>query len=217
MGPANGIVIPKSVDNLQDADGALWHRTVRKLFEGNPDVKNLLLSAAAIALLAGCSDAGADADGDGTITAEEVAKEMNEVTLEPGQWENTVEIVDLDIDGLPEGVPAGAMDQMKGRTTTTKSCITPEQAQNPGAEFFAAQEKTNCEVKKFDMSGGAVSSEMSCKDMGGTPGEMTMAMDGQYGPSNYDMTMKMTGGAGGMTMNITAKSNGKRIGDCPAG
>lgn len=180
-------------------------------------MKKLLVSVAVISLISGCSEQGADHDGDGKITAEEVAEEMNRVTLEPGEWENTVEIVDVKIDGLPEGAPTSMMDSMKGKVTTSKSCITEEQAKNPGAQFFAAQEKTNCEVKKFNMSGGAVSSEMTCNDMGGAPGEMTMTMDGQYGPSSYDMTMNMIGGAAGMKMNISAKSNGKRIGKCPAG
>ena len=180
-------------------------------------MKKLLIPVASICLIAGCSDRGADHDGDGKITAEEVAEEMNRVTLEPGEWENKVEIVDVTIEGLPEGASAGITDSMKGKVTTSKSCITEEEAKNPGAQFFAAQEKTNCEVKKFDMSGGAVSSEMSCSNMGGTPGNMTMAMDGQYGPSSYDMTMNMNGGAAGMKMNISAKSSGKRIGSCPAG
>lgn len=179
-------------------------------------MRKLLVSVAAICLIAGCSDQGADKNGDGKITSEEVAQEMNRVTLEPGEWENTVEIVDVKIDGLPEGTPAGIMDRMKGQVTTSKSCITEEQAKNPGAQFFAAQKETNCDVKKFNMSGGAVSSEMTCTNMGGAPGNMTMAMDGQYGPSSYDMTMNMNGGAGGMKMNISAKSNGKRIGSCPA-
>ena len=180
-------------------------------------MKKLLVSVAVLSLIGGCSDKGADHDGDGKITPDEVAEEMNTVRLEPGEWENTVEIVDVKVDGLPEGVSSGVMDSMKGKVTTSKSCITKDEADNPGAQFFAAQEKTNCEVKKFDMSGGAVSSEMSCSNMGGAPGNMTMAMDGQYGPSSYDMTMKMNGGASGMKMDISAKSSGKRIGDCPAG
>jgi len=179
-------------------------------------VKKILVSVATLALITACSDNGADKDGDGKISSEEVAKEMNEVNLEPGEWENTVEIVDVDIEGLPEGAPAGIMDSMKGKKTASKSCITKEQAENPGAEFFAAQDKTACEVKKFDMSGGAISSEMSCSNMG-APGKMNMAMDGQYGPSSYDMTMTMNGDAGGMKMKMSAKSSGKRIGDCPAG
>ncbi|WP_417622774.1 DUF3617 domain-containing protein [Parasphingorhabdus sp.] len=180
-------------------------------------MKHLLLSVAAFGLITGCSDTGADKDGDGKITADEVAEEMNKVTLEPGEWENTVEIVDVKIEGLPEGASAGVINSMKGKVTTSKSCITKEEATNPGAQFFAAQEKTHCEVKKFDMSGGAVSSEMSCSNMGGAPGSMTMVMNGQYGPSNYDMTMDMNGGAAGMKMDISAKSNGKWIGKCPTG
>ena len=180
-------------------------------------MRKLLVSVAILGLIGGCTDKGADKDGDGKITADEVAEEMNKVTLEPGEWENTVEIVDVKVEGLPEGTPDGVMDGMKGKVTTSKSCITEEEAKNPGAQFFAAQEKTNCEVKKFNMSGGAVSSEMACKNMGGGPGNMTMTMDGQYGPSSYDMTMNMMGGAAGMKMNISAKSNGKRIGSCPTG
>ncbi len=178
-------------------------------------MKKIILSVAAVTLIAGCSSNKADADGDGNISADEVAKVMNEVTLEPGEWENTVEIVDVKIEGLPEGAPANIMDSMK-TTTVTKTCITEEQAKNPGAEFFAAQEQTDCKIKKFDMSGGAINSEMSCSNVG-APGNMNMAMTGQYGPSSYEMTMTMDGGAGGMKMNITAKNNGKRIGSCPAG
>lgn len=178
-------------------------------------MKKILMSVAAVTLLAGCSSNKADADGDGNISADEVAKVMNEVTLEPGEWENTVEIVDVKVEGLPEGVPANAMDSMK-KTTVSKTCMTEEQANNPGAEFFAAQEQMNCKATKFDMSGGAISSEMSCSNPG-SPGGMTMVMNGQYGPSNYDMTMDMNSDVGGMKMNISAKSSGKRIGDCPAG
>ncbi|MEW4467611.1 DUF3617 domain-containing protein [Parasphingorhabdus sp. JC815] len=178
-------------------------------------MNKIVLAVAASALMASCSSNSADADNDGNISADEVAKVMNEVTLEPGEWENTVEITDVNIEGLPKGAPANMMDRMK-TTTVSKSCITEEQAKDPGAEFFAAQKETNCEVKKFDMSGGAISSEMSCTDEG-APGKMTMKMDGQYGPSSYDMTLKMNGGAAGMKMDITAKSNGKRIGACPAG
>ena len=117
-------------------------------------MNKIVLAVAASALMVGCSNNTADADNDGNISADEVAKVMNEVTLEPGEWENTVEIVDIKIAGLPEGAPTNMMDSMK-TTTVSKSCITEEQARNPGAEFFAAQEKTNCIVKKFDMSGGA--------------------------------------------------------------
>lgn len=178
-------------------------------------MKKLLISVASLALITACSESGADKDGDGKITNEEVAAEMNEVNIEAGEWENTLEIVDVKIEGLPEGAPAGMMDALKGQTTTAKSCITKEQAENPGAQFFAAQEDNACEVKKFDMSGGSISSEMSCTNMG-AQGAMNMTMDGDYGSSSYEMTMNMNGNTSGMKIDMSAKSSGKRIGDCPS-
>lgn len=180
-------------------------------------MKKILASAAVVALISGCSDNGADADGDGKITTEEVAAEMNEVSLEPGEWENTVEILDVEIEGMPNGAPAGLIENMKSQKTTSKSCMSEEQAKNPGAEFFSAQKEFDCEVKKFNMSGGAIDSEMSCTNMNQGAGQMTMAMTGQYGPSSYDMTLSMDGGAAGVNMKITAKNSGKRIGACTAG
>ena len=142
---------------------------------------------------------------------------MNEVSLEPGEWENTVEILDVEIEGMPNGAPAGLIENMKSQKTTSKSCMSEEQAKNPGAEFFSAQKEFDCEVKKFNMSGGAIDSEMSCTNMNQGAGQMTMAMTGQYGPSSYDMTLSMDGGAAGVNMKITAKNSGKRIGACTAG
>lgn len=180
-------------------------------------MKKFLVSAAIVALVAGCADKGADADGDGKITSEEVAAEMNEVSLEPGEWENTVEIVDVEIEGMPNGIPPGMIEQMKSQKTVSKSCMTEEMARNPGAQFFAAQEEFDCEVKKFNMSGGAIDSQLSCNNMNNGAGQMNMAMTGQYGPSSYDMMLNMDGGAGPVKMKISAKNVGKRVGDCPAG
>ncbi|MEM8918043.1 MAG: DUF3617 domain-containing protein [Pseudomonadota bacterium] len=180
-------------------------------------MRKILASAAVLALVSGCADNGADADGDGKITNEEVAAEMNEVSLEAGEWENTVEIVDVEIEGMSDGMSAGMVERMKGQKTVSKSCITEEMAKDPGAEFFAAQKEVDCEVKKFTMSGGAIDSEMSCKNMNNGAGEMNMAMSGDYGSSSYDMVLKMDGDAGPMKMKISARNIGKRVGDCPAG
>ncbi|WP_164115124.1 DUF3617 domain-containing protein [Sphingorhabdus sp. Alg239-R122] len=182
-------------------------------------MKKLILSAAAIGLLAGCSDKGADTDGDGKISTEEVAAEMNTMKLQPGEWENTVEVVDVKIENLPEGAPAGIAEMMKGRKNSVKQCITEEKAANPGAEFFAAQKDANCDVKEFNISGGKIKSEMSCAAPAGQgEGKMTMKMDGDYAETSYDMNMNMvaTAPGTGMNMNITSKVTGKRIGDCPS-
>ena len=54
----------------------------------------VLLSVA----LAACSGGGADTDGDGKISKEEVAKEAESIKFSPGEWENKVEIVDVKFD-----------------------------------------------------------------------------------------------------------------------
>ncbi len=179
-------------------------------------MKKILMCTAAITLIAGCSDGGADKDGDGKISNEEMAAEMNSVKMEAGQWETQLEIVDLKIDGLPEGAPPNMADMMKSTMSqTTKSCITEEQAENPGAEFFAAQDQENCDVKEFDMSGGKIKSAMTCSAPDGA-GSMTMTMSGDYTPSEYDMTMTMESGdmPNNMAMNMKATVTGKRIGEC---
>lgn len=179
-------------------------------------MKEMMISAAAITLLAACSDGGADKDGDGKISDEEVAAEMNTVKMEAGQWETQMEVTDLQLDGLPEGAPPNMADMMKASMgQTSRSCVTKEQAENPGAQFFAAQKQTNCDVKEFDMSGGKIKSTMTCSGPQGE-GSMNMTMSGDYTPSAYDMTMTMESSSlpNGMTMNVKANVTGKRVGDC---
>lgn len=48
--------------------------------------------------LAACGGGGADKDGDGTISKEEVAAEASAIKFSAGEWENKVEIVDVKFD-----------------------------------------------------------------------------------------------------------------------
>lgn len=173
-------------------------------------------AATALALLAGCGDTAADAPK-GEMTANEVAAEMSSIELEPGQWEMTQEIVEASAPGMPEA----ALAQMRGQKTTVQSCITPEQAKKPDADFFAGQQNQGCKYEDFSMAGGKVRGKVTCTG-GDMPGTMTMAMAGTYGASAYDMTMDMqmvpTAGAdapGAMT--FKSHTTGRRIGQCPAG
>lgn len=179
-------------------------------------------SAAALLALSACgkSDDGAGAGSGAKQSAEQVASEMKKVSLQPGEWETTVEIVDVQMEGAPKGMPAGAMDAMKGRKTVTKNCVTPEQAANPNADFLTAQKDSKCTYSGFEMSGGMIKGAVSCP--GGEGGTAEVAMKGIYTPTSYTMTMEMDsagmGGASapGMKMHMKMKSSGKRIGECPA-
>lgn len=180
----------------------------------------LLASTAALLALSACSKPQEpDTDVAGSISANEVAEKMNSVKLEPGEWEATQEILDVDVTGLPEGVPPEAMTRMIGQRTSYKHCVTPEQAANPSADFLSAQKDADCAYGDMAMADGKVKAEMSCAVPQQQEGRMKIAMNGTYLPDSYDMDMDVTaaGLPNGIGMTMKMKSIGKRIGDCPAG
>ncbi|WP_033927091.1 DUF3617 domain-containing protein [Sphingomonas sp. 35-24ZXX] len=169
--------------------------------------------------LAACSDGGADKDGDGKISKEEVAAEAESIKFSAGEWENKVEIVDVKFDEskLPpeaKGMTGAIVKQMVGQVQTTKNCLTEEQAKKPGADFLAGAENDECTYKKFNLSGGKIDADIQCKGKeAGQEGNIKLA--GTFTSSTYDMQMDMvmqSPQTGSMT--IKAKNSAKRIGEC---
>lgn len=182
----------------------------------------IMLAGSALLALGAC-DKGEDKAQSGAgeaQSAQEIAAQVKKVSLQPGEWETTSEIVDAKIENAPEGMPAGMMDAMKGRKTMVKNCITPAQAENPDADFLAAQKDGRCTYSGFEMAGGTIKGTVTCA--GGEGGTATMKMEGIYTPASYTTTVDMvSAGMGGaqardMTMHMTTKVSGKRIGECPA-
>lgn len=174
-----------------------------------------MLGVATLALAA-CSDNGADADGDGTITNEEVAAEAasgDAIKMRAGEWENTVEFTEFDIPGVPESMKDMIAGQM-GKSITTTSCITQEEAEKPDAEFFGGEKNDNCTYDEFDRSGGSLKLRMTCAtDEGGTA---NIAMDGEFGAESFTLTMdNAISGTQAGDVTMKGKVTGKRIGDCP--
>jgi len=161
---------------------------------------------------AGSGKAGNDATpGGGTEGGAVVG-----IKLTPGQWETTTEVVDLKVEGLPPGVPAEAMAQVRPPKTTVKSCLTPEDAANPNARMLAAQKDSRCTTSRMGMSGGRIDIAMACPVQEGS-GDMTMTMTGQYDAASYEMNGDMVmNGPNGMHMTMKSRTTGRRIGDCPA-
>lgn len=182
-------------------------------------MKKLMFFAAAAPLaIAACSSEGgnADADGDGEISQEEAAAEAANVRIEPGEWEVTTQLTEIDAPGMPEAAQEMMREQM-GRTTTYNHCITPEQAADPEAQMFGGDDQQNCTYSEFDMSGGNMLIEASCQPEG-MQGEMTMRMEGAYSPSEYDMTMRMTTSGTPMgDMTMSGQTTGRRVGECSEG
>jgi len=183
----------------------------------------IILSATTLLILGACSTSEEE-QAAGSVpgeeqSVEEVAGEMEKVSIMPGQWETTSEIVDVTIEGAPQGMPANMADMMKGRKTVSKNCITPEQAANPSAEMLNDQKNNSCTYSNFSLSGGLVKGNVSCP--AGDGGTATVALNGSYAPDSYVMTMKVdaagmgSGGPAGMKMMMTMQTTGKHIGDCP--
>jgi hypothetical protein len=165
--------------------------------------------AAVLLLLAACERAEKGAQQ----SPEQVAEEMSALKLEPGQWEATNEI----LTASAPGIPPEALRQMVGQKTTVSNCVTPEQAENPSANFLSAQKDSNCTYQDFSMKGGRMAGTMTCSGPN-MPGKMVMKMEGAYGADNYKMNMDMEAqGMPGVNMTVKALTTGRRVGPCATG
>jgi Protein of unknown function (DUF3617) len=107
------------------------------------------------------------------------------------------------------------MKAAMGQGMTVKSCLTKEQAEKPGADFFGGDADSNCTFQQLDRSGDNMSVQMTCKPDGKT--SIVSSMQGRFQAESYSMTMdqKMSGSPMG-EMSMKGKIEGKRLGDCPA-
>jgi hypothetical protein len=178
--------------------------------------KFLILGAAALAMSA-CSNKGADADGDGKISDVEAKAEMSTggaMATKPGLWE--IKMTFDKVEG--EKVPAPALAQMKAQAAkgmTMRSCLTKEQAEKPGADFFGGTEQANCSFSKLDRSGNNMDVEMTCKPAANIT--LTNKMKGTFADESYSMAIEQSTNMPSIgAVKMTGKIVGTRVGDCPA-
>lgn len=162
--------------------------------------------------LAGCGKSD-------TVTAENesvasVAKKVAESDVRPraGRWESTMTMDQIDMPEMPPEA-ALAMKQAVGGTTKIVTCLTPEEAAKPDADYLRNVEDPGCKYDKFTMGGGKIASAMTC-DMG-NGGKRTMTVTGTYSPDAYMMNVKSEGAvAEGMPGSMTMTINSRRVGEC---
>ncbi len=169
------------------------------------------------ALVSACSS-DADKNKDGKISKAEEKAEMRaggEIYLQPGQYEVNVTIDKVDAPGLPQGLDITIKKEL-AKNSTIKTCMTKEELEKPGVEFFGLDEKDPCTMRKFDRSGDNMQVELSCKVADGM--SMIATMQGTFSGTSYtmDMTQIMKAGPVGK-IKTTGKISGTRIGDCPKG
>jgi hypothetical protein len=184
----------------------------------------LILGAAALALAA-CGSSGGDKAGEGGGNGSAAATGSggsdgggvsggsgSAVSLQPGEWEMKMEVVNVKVEGLPEGVADGMKSQAGG---INRTCMTPEEAKAPKGDIFAGDKSANCKSEGFKWEGGRIEGKTTCAGQGGT-GQTVMTMDGRYTPQSIDMTMKSDTEMMGKAMTMEMRVSGKRVGECTA-
>lgn len=153
-------------------------------------------------------------------SVEDVANQVAEARkgsdfVRPGKWSAKITFEEFNMPGAPAGTPA-MLQKMNESTKATESCLTPEEAKRPKADFFAGDNK-NCRYEHFNMGGGKIDAVMNCS---GDEAVRKMTLAGTYGPDQYQMKMTMdgkgvSGAPAGMSMKM--RVDAKRIGECDKG
>lgn len=175
-------------------------------------MKRIITAATGILLLAACSGGNTDADGNGEISAKEVAAKAKAEMPKPqaGLYKTTVTMTGLDIPGLPPEMKGHGA----GMTTTTEDCMTQAEVDKGFEELVKQGQDGECTYERFDLADGKLDAVMNCKADGRIA---RMEMAGTTTTTGADLTAKMAmefDGAGKGTMSFSAKH--ERIGDCPA-
>lgn len=168
------------------------------------------LAALALATLAGC---GGGEEQPRNMTGQEVADQLAQVRINPGEWELTSRIISVEAPELPREL----MQAMQGRQNSIRHCITPEQASDPAAFSRNVQQRNSgCQVQDFTMKGGRMEGQTVCA--GGTAQEVRSRMSGVFGPDSFDYETRVAVPApmAGGTMNLSVRMQGRRVGACPA-
>ena len=114
--------------------------------------------------VAACSGGGDQSSNAADKTGDVVAtqKSMPAFTVKPGLWETKVTFTTVDAKGLPEAAKQQMVAAM-GKGITVKNCVTKEQSEKPGAEFFGSPNSSNCSIDKMDAADGKMAMALTCK------------------------------------------------------
>ena len=125
--------------------------------------------------------------------------------IQPGKWQSTVVITDMQSPNMPPGVGAA----MRAHPTTLTACVTAAQAAN-GPRAVLQGSNGKCHYTSFNATGGRFNSVMVCTFASST---MTVSSVGSYTATTLDVSgSSVTTGR----MQVTSKSHtsARRIGGC---
>jgi hypothetical protein len=180
-----------------------------------------LVVAAAALLIASCGARERTANGSAEVNASAApatpATQGGEggaaaiAALTPGEYETTIEVLRIDMTGGP-ALPAGVIPPVPP-PTTIRSCLTPDQARRPDANFLTGSgAQAGCVYDNLAMDGGRIVGAATC-DAQGT--RVRTVMDGQFSSVGYTMSSQSRIQTNGMTIETDSRITSRRIGDCP--
>lgn len=169
-------------------------------------MKRIVLIAPSLALVAGCSMLG----GGGTA-------------IQPGEWEDTIAITNVEIPGMPAEM-ANQMGAAMRQTQTRRHCITPEMAANPTQGLAnPTGQAQGCTFENQTFANGEINVTSSCPAPTGQ-GQMRTRMTGTFTATTLTAQLNIEGPSGmpaaaggtGGNLTMTGTLNSRRVGDCPA-
>lgn len=174
-------------------------------------------------LIVGCGKSPDDVEMKNASVADVQKAAAKVETITPGQWTVTTEITEVRLPGVAGEDPriAEAMtQQMKGRTQTQTSCVTPEQARGPSSALIGGDTNGACSFETFSLLRGRLNAVMTCRKKG-DPGQMVIATNGTYAGDTVELESVMRveqtlNQPKEEAMRLAAKVTGRRTGDCPA-
>lgn len=165
---------------------------------------------AALAALAACGGGGDDGNKASVSGGEAGGGSTAGAAMQAGLWEITTTVSRMSAPGMP----AGAAMPMPP-PTTVRSCLTEQQAAQPGAGFFTGSgEGQGCTYESNAISGGRIQAAVQCTQQGST---MRSTMTGSFSATSFDIAQQVRTSAQGMAMEMESRTVGRRVGDCLAG
>ena len=164
-----------------------------------------------VAILAGCSGQTTEPAGNNTAAAaggntQTAAAAPRIMALQPGQWETRVEILKMEMPGMPNA----PMPQTP--PTTVSQCITPEQANKPIEGIMAGGAlPPGCVSESNNVTDGRIQATFSCAQ-NNIP--TRVSMQGVISPTAYEMEMDVSGGEGQTAVRSEMRVRARRLGEC---
>lgn len=132
------------------------------------------------------------------------------IAMQPGQWEFTTTMTDVEIPGGPAEAVEAARSAL-GPPRTESYCVSPEEAANPAAWLASPRGNTsNCTFSRTTFADGRVDIAGTCTSEDQQPLEIGLAGDF----TAMDVRAAITAQAGNGWMHLRGTLTGRRLGDC---